>query len=107
MSAISGLMVGLQIFQQADGPFYEKGVIIMIAMVAFGFVAAGVQMGVYRNFNRDLLKRGTIPQRNAIEQHEISTHNEGRDALHGNSAPGAGGEVAVRRKFKRTVPYVL
>ncbi|PYI31205.1 MFS general substrate transporter [Aspergillus indologenus CBS 114.80] len=49
MSATAGLMAGSQIFRGDEaGDFYPKGLVIMIAVVAVGFVLVAVQMGIYR-----------------------------------------------------------
>lgn len=52
MSAITGLMAGSQIFTANDAPFYHTGVVILIAMVAFGLLVVGVQLVVYHIFNK-------------------------------------------------------
>lgn len=48
-------MVGSQIFQQGDkAKYYPNGVVIMIAMVAFGLVMVGMQLEIYKRFNARL-----------------------------------------------------
>ncbi|KAL1851951.1 hypothetical protein Plec18170_006254 [Paecilomyces lecythidis] len=58
MSAILGLMAGTQIFRKDDGPFYLTGLIIMIALVAFGLLMAAVQEVIYLALNRQARIKG-------------------------------------------------
>ncbi|RAH43523.1 MFS general substrate transporter [Aspergillus brunneoviolaceus CBS 621.78] len=49
MSATAGLMAGSQIFRAGEADdFYPRGLVIMIVLVAVGFVLVVVQMGIYR-----------------------------------------------------------
>lgn len=52
MFAISGLMVGTQLFQGSDVPFYNNGLLYMIILVTVGIVLAAVQEAVYITHNR-------------------------------------------------------
>ncbi|KAJ1336177.1 MFS transporter ACS family allantoate permease [Microdochium nivale] len=52
MSSISGMMVGARYFRAEDGPFYSRGLEIMIAMVSVGILFAGGQRTVYIVHNR-------------------------------------------------------
>ncbi|OJJ98662.1 hypothetical protein ASPACDRAFT_1881482 [Aspergillus aculeatus ATCC 16872] len=61
MSATAGLMAGSQIFRGGEADdFYPKGLVIMIALVAAGFVLVVVQMGIYRFGDRK--KSGPVEQ---------------------------------------------
>ncbi|KFY44973.1 hypothetical protein V494_01226 [Pseudogymnoascus sp. VKM F-4513 (FW-928)] len=62
MSAISGLMYGTQYFQEKDLPLYSRGLEIMIGVSAAGLVLAGVQIWIYKTYNRktkELKESGT------------------------------------------------
>ncbi|KAF8641538.1 hypothetical protein AX16_009915 [Volvariella volvacea WC 439] len=61
MFAISGLMAGSQIFRQDDVPFYNKGVIIMIGMVAGGLFFWSIQMTIYYFHNKHV-REGRHPE---------------------------------------------
>lgn len=52
MFAITGNMVGTQLFQGSDAPRYEYGLLYMIALVSVGIVLVAVQEGVYLVHNR-------------------------------------------------------
>lgn len=52
MLAISGLMVGTQLFQGNDVPFYNNGLLYMIILVTVGIVLAAVQEAVYVTHNK-------------------------------------------------------
>lgn len=52
MSAISGLMYGTQYFQEKDLPLYSRGLEIMIGVSVAGLVLAGVQIWIYKVYNR-------------------------------------------------------
>jgi len=63
MSAISGLMYGTQYFQEKDLPLYSRGLEIMIGVSVAGLVLAGVQILIYRAYDRkteELKKSGLI-----------------------------------------------
>lgn len=102
MSAISGLMGGSQIFRAKDAPFYKIGVVIMIAMVAFGLVVVGLQMAVYALFNRRL---------ECEESREINASFEGKV----DSTSGSGSSISCQKWAKkreagisgRIAPYTL
>lgn len=52
MFAISGLMVGAQLFQGLDAPQYNNGLLYMMGLVIAGFVLAAVQKMVYLIHNK-------------------------------------------------------
>lgn len=52
MFAISGLMVGAQLFQGADAPQYNNGLLYMMGLVVAGIVLAAVQEAVYLVHNK-------------------------------------------------------
>jgi hypothetical protein len=52
MFAISGLMVGTQLFQGSDAPDYHNGLLYMIILVTCGIVLAAVQEAVYIIHNK-------------------------------------------------------
>lgn len=52
MFAISGLMVGTQLFQGNDAPDYNNGLLYMIILVTVGILLAAVQEAVYAMHNR-------------------------------------------------------
>lgn len=52
MCAISGLMVGTQLFQGNDAPHYDNGLLYMILLVAVGIVLAAGQEAIYAVHNR-------------------------------------------------------
>jgi fucose permease len=52
MFAISGLMVGTQLFRANDLPDYNNGLLYMIILVACGIVLAAVQEAVYMIHNK-------------------------------------------------------
>ena len=52
MFAISGLMVGTQLFQGSDVPDYNNGLLYMIILVTCGIVLAAVQEAVYVIHNK-------------------------------------------------------
>lgn len=54
MFAISGLMVGTQLFQGHDAPDYNGGLLYMIALVTIGILLAAVQEAVYAVHNRNV-----------------------------------------------------
>lgn len=54
MFAISGLMVGTQLFRGDDVPDYNNGLLYMIVLVSCGIVLAAVQEAVYVIHNHRL-----------------------------------------------------
>ncbi|KAM0714114.1 hypothetical protein Q7P37_011078 [Cladosporium fusiforme] len=61
MFAITGNMVGSQLFQAGDAPRYDDGLLYMIALVAVGIALAGVQEGVYVLHNKRVREgRGAV-----------------------------------------------
>lgn len=53
MFAISGLMVGTQLFQGSDAPHYNDGLLYMIILVTIGITLAAVQEAIYAIHNRN------------------------------------------------------
>lgn len=47
MLATSGLMVGTQLFQGSDAPYYDNGLLYMIVLVTIGICLAVLQEAVY------------------------------------------------------------
>jgi hypothetical protein len=61
MLATSGLMVGTQLFQGSDAPYYSNGLLYMIVLVAVGIGLAGLQEAVYLVHNRHVRQgRGAL-----------------------------------------------
>lgn len=52
MFAITGNMVGTQLFQGSDAPRYDSGLLYMILLVAVGIALAAFQEAVYVVHNR-------------------------------------------------------
>jgi hypothetical protein len=61
MLATSGLMVGTQLFQGSDAPYYSDGLLYMIVLVTIGICLAGLQEAVYIVHNRHIRQgRGAL-----------------------------------------------
>ena len=61
MLATSGLMVGTQLFQGSDAPYYSDGLLYMIILVTIGIGLAAVQEAVYLVHNRNVRQgRGAL-----------------------------------------------
>jgi MFS family permease len=61
MLATSGLMVGTQLFQGNDAPYYSDGLLYMIALVSIGICLAALQEAVYIVHNRHVREgRGAL-----------------------------------------------
>ncbi|KAK7987472.1 hypothetical protein PG989_007787 [Apiospora arundinis] len=58
MASQGGLMAGTQYFRGGDGPYYNNGLCIMIAMVAVGLVLMIAQSIVYAAHNRRVAQHG-------------------------------------------------
>jgi hypothetical protein len=56
MSAITGLMYGTQYFQADDKPLYARGLSIMIGVVSAGLLLVGIQLAIYWNYNRKVIR---------------------------------------------------
>lgn len=56
MSAITGLMYGTQYFQADDAPLYERGLSIMIGVVAGGLTLVALQVTIYYFHNRRIVR---------------------------------------------------
>jgi hypothetical protein len=54
MLATSGLMVGTQLFQGSDAPYYGDGLLYMIILVTIGIGLAVLQEAVYLVHNRHI-----------------------------------------------------
>ena len=54
MLATSGLMVGTQLFQGSDAPYYSDGLLYMIILVTIGICLAALQETVYIVHNRSV-----------------------------------------------------
>lgn len=52
MLATSGLMVGTQLFQGSDAPYYSDGLLYMIILVTIGIGLAALQEAIYLVHNR-------------------------------------------------------
>ncbi|KFY09086.1 hypothetical protein V492_05645 [Pseudogymnoascus sp. VKM F-4246] len=89
MSAISGLMYGTQYFQEKDLPLYSRGLEIMIGVSAAGLVLAGVQIWIYKTYNRktkELKESGLVVEGESYftQQLQPTTYRS-----RGNTKPGA------------------
>lgn len=61
MLATSGLMVGTQLFQGSDAPYYTDGLLYMIILVTIGIGLAALQKAVYIMHNRHVRQgRGAL-----------------------------------------------
>jgi MFS family permease len=61
MLATSGLMVGTQLFQGSDAPYYSNGLLYMVALVTIGIGLAALQEAVYIMHNRHVRQgRGAL-----------------------------------------------
>jgi hypothetical protein len=61
MLATSGLMVGTQLFQGSDAPYYSDGLLYMIVLVTVGIGLAALQEVVYIVHNRHVRQgRGAL-----------------------------------------------
>ncbi|KAK3388466.1 major facilitator superfamily domain-containing protein [Sordaria brevicollis] len=67
MSAILGLMAGTQYYRMGDGPFYERGLLIQICMVAAGIFFALMQIGIYVVHNRRVAEGKVKPGKDGEE----------------------------------------
>jgi hypothetical protein len=61
MLATSGLMVGTQLFQGSDAPYYSDGLLYMIVLVSIGICLAALQEAIYIVHNRHVREgRGAL-----------------------------------------------